>query len=100
MAWELSLKKEELSEGTGQVIEVKGRSIALFQIQGNVYALDNSCLHRGGPLGEGEIEEGIVTCPWHGFEYEVATGQCKTAPGKLKTYPVKVEGEEIYIDVQ
>lgn len=92
-------KKDELLKGEGKVVEAAGKAIALFNVDGRFYAMDNACQHRGGPLGEGDLQGNIVVCPWHGWEYDVTTGQCLTAPGKNVKYQVKVEGDEIFVDV-
>jgi len=63
----------DLQPGAGKVVMVKDRAIALFNVDGTFYAIDNICLHRGGPLGEGELEGCVVTCPWHGWQYDVKT---------------------------
>lgn len=63
-------RRGDIGEGTGKSVEVGGKEIALFNSGGNFYAIDNVCLHRGGPLGEGELEGTIVTCPWHGRQYD------------------------------
>ena len=88
----------DIPPGQATIVEAEGRSLALFNVGGAFYATDNECLHRGGPLGEGFLEEKKVTCPWHGWRYDVATGQAEMDPSmKLNTYPVKVEGEEILV---
>ena len=56
----------DLAPGTGKVVEAEGLRIALFHVEGAFSAIDNTCPHRGGPLGEGELTGEIVTCPWHG----------------------------------
>ncbi|RMH07098.1 MAG: Rieske (2Fe-2S) protein [Nitrospirae bacterium] len=90
----------DIPEGTGYVAEVKGKSIALFNVDGTIYAIDNTCIHRGGPLGEGDLEGEVVTCPWHGWEYNVKTGISVNNPSaKVATYPVIVEGETIKVEV-
>ncbi|MBI4530769.1 MAG: non-heme iron oxygenase ferredoxin subunit [Candidatus Latescibacteria bacterium] len=90
----------ELSPGECTMVEANGREIALFNVDGTYFALDNTCLHRGGPLGEGYLEDEIVTCPWHGWQYNVKTGECSMNPNiKVATYPVTVEGSEIKIEV-
>lgn len=66
---------EDLPEDTGTVVEVGDRQVALFRAGAEVYAYENRCLHRGGPVGEGDVEDGVVTCPWHGWQYHVATGE-------------------------
>lgn len=84
--------------GAGTVAEINEHAIALFNLDGTFYAIDNTCIHRGGPLGEGELEGDCVTCPWHNWEYNVKTGACLTNPAaKVKTYDVKIEGDEVKI---
>ena len=58
----------------GTMVVVNGRHVALFRVGDRFYALDNLCLHKAGPLCEGEIEDGVVTCPWHGWSYDIRTG--------------------------
>jgi nitrite reductase (NADH) small subunit len=82
----------------GITAEVKGQAIALFNVGGTFYAIDNTCVHRGGPLGEGELAGTTVTCPWHQWEYDVKTGKCQNNPAAcVKTYEVKVEGSDIKV---
>jgi len=69
-------------------------------VDGNFQALDDTCPHRGGPLSEGFVEEGVVTCPWHGWQFQLASGECLTDPNTCQTkYEVKVEGDDIFISV-
>ena len=90
----------ELNPGQSKAVEIAGKSIALFNVDGTVYALDNTCLHQGGPLGDGILEKDIVTCPWHMWEYNVRTGEYLGKPGlKVESYPVKIEGDEIKVAV-
>lgn len=80
------------------VLGPDGNEIALFRIEDKIYALDNTCPHAGGPLGEGEVENACVTCPWHGWTFELSTGSCKTMPGMdATTIPVEIRGEEIFL---
>ncbi|MDD5543803.1 MAG: Rieske 2Fe-2S domain-containing protein [Acidobacteriia bacterium] len=88
----------EIPEGTGKAIEVDGKAIALFNVHGKFYALDNTCAHRGGPLGDGMVDDNIVTCPWHGWQWDVVNGQSLFNPQiTVKAYPVTVEGEDIKV---
>lgn len=90
----------ELAPGTCKPVEAGGKVVALFNVDGNIYALDNTCLHRGGPLGEGTLNGEVVTCPWHGWEYNVRTGEKVNVPAvKVATYPVQVEGNDIKVAV-
>ena len=93
-------KADELQPGQGMVAEVAGKEIALFNVGGTVYALNNTCVHRGGPLGEGDLDGEVVSCPWHNWEYNVTTGACLTNPSAcVATFPVVVEGNEIRIEL-
>ena len=88
----------DVKPGTGIVAEVNGRHIALFNVEGAYYALDNVCVHRGGPLGEGDVEGTAVTCPWHGWQFDVKTGGCINNPAaKVESYPVEVEGTDVKV---
>ena len=89
---------DELEPGQGKVVEVEGKEIALFNVDGTFYALDNTCVHRGGPLGEGDLDGEVVTCPWHNWEYNVTTGACVTNPSAcVARFPVAVEGSDVKI---
>jgi len=90
----------DVPPGTGRVVVANGRVLALFNVHGTFYALDNTCLHRGGPVGEGDLEETIVTCPWHGFQYDVTSGRNLFDPEVgLETFAVRVEGDDIFVAV-
>ncbi|MBI3083984.1 MAG: Rieske (2Fe-2S) protein, partial [Candidatus Omnitrophica bacterium] len=82
------------------VVEVGGKTIAVFNCDGTFYAVDNTCVHRGGPLGEGSLSGTTVTCPWHGWEYDVASGTCLTNPAaKIQRFDVKVDGDDVLISI-
>jgi nitrite reductase/ring-hydroxylating ferredoxin subunit len=90
----------DVPPGTGTVVQAGGRAIALFNVGGRFHAIDNTCLHRGGPVGEGDLEEEIVTCPWHGFQYDVTTGRNVLDPDVgLETFAVRVAGGRIEIAI-
>lgn len=92
--------KADIPPGTGKVLEVGGKTVAIFNSNGTFYAIDNTCKHRGGPLGEGSLSGTVVTCPWHGWEYEVTSGECAMdASIKVQTFVVKVEGDDILVSV-
>ncbi len=76
----------------------KGLQIALFKIDGEVYALDNACPHSEGPLGEGELERSVVTCPWHAWQFDVTSGECLNMPGCDATVlPIHMENGDIFL---
>ena len=90
----------DVPPGTGKCIEAGGKQIALFNVGGTFHAIDNTCLHRGGPLGEGELEGMIVTCPWHGWQYDVRTGENEFDRAiKLRCYEVRVEDGDVKVAV-
>ena len=94
-------KTGDLVPGSGKVVKVEGETIALFNVDGTCYAIGNTCPHRGGPLGEGSLEGTTVTCPWHGAQFDVKTGEVLAPPAALgvKSYPVRVEGEDVLIEL-
>ena len=93
-------KRSEIPAGTGKVVEVEGKAIAVFNCDGSFYAIENTCKHRGGPLGEGTLSGTSVTCPWHGWEYDVTSGACSMDDAiKNQTFPVKVEGDDILVSI-
>ena len=80
------------------MVTVNGRHVALFRLGDDFFALDNMCLHRGGPLCDGPIEDGVVTCPWHGWSYEIRTGTMVQDPRVgVSKHDVRIEGDEISI---
>ncbi len=93
-------KVADVKEGKGKTVKASGKQIAVFNAAGKFYAVDNTCLHRGGPLGEGALSGNTVTCGWHGWQYDVTTGACKTNPGaKVQSYKVKVDGDKLMVEV-
>jgi NAD(P)H-dependent nitrite reductase small subunit len=92
---------DEIAPGTGKQVEVNGKQIALFNVDGSFYAIDNTCTHRGGPLAEGLVEGEEVTCPWHGARYNVKTGAVLSppAPKGVVTYNVRAQGNEVEVEV-
>ena len=92
-------RRDEIPDGTGKTVEAGGRKIALFNAGGQFYAIDNSCRHRGGPLGEGDLMGTTVVCPWHGWEYDVTTGQnVDDASVTVACFAVRLDGDDILID--
>ena len=91
----------ELEPGQAKLVKVEGHKIALFNIGGNFYAIDDTYTHRGGPLSEGTIEGDKVTCPWHGATFNVKTGEVMgpPAPKGVKSYRVQVEGSDVTIEI-
>ena len=90
----------EVPAGEGRVVEAAGRSLALFNVDGTVHAIDNTCPHRGGPLGEGDVDGRLVSCPWHAWRWDVTTGANANNPAvRVACFPVTVEGDDVFVDL-
>jgi len=83
------------------VAQVDGRTVALFNVDGTLYAVDDTCTHEGGPLSEGEVDGTIVTCPWHGACFDLTTGEVLEPPAAegVARYEVRVEGDDVKIEI-
>jgi len=94
-------KAGDVSPGKGMMVEVNGKKIALFNVEGSFYAIDDTCTHRGGPLSQGFLEEKQVRCPWHGALFDVTSGEVvgPPAPTGVNRYNVRVEGADIEVEV-
>ena len=93
-------KKSELLPGKAIAKSFNNVPIAIFNIDGKIYAIDDACTHAGGSLAEGEINGMTVTCPWHGATFDIANGSATGAPAfeAVKGYKVVVEGDEVKIE--
>ncbi len=92
-------KKNEIPDDSGKAVEANGVPIALFKVNGKVRAVHQICPHQGGPLDEGGLDGNVVTCPWHGWDFDVTTGVC-TFNDKIKVpvFNVKEEGDDVYVE--
>ncbi|MDB4638006.1 MAG: Rieske (2Fe-2S) protein [Planctomycetaceae bacterium] len=89
---------DEISEDHGLEVVLEGKIIGLFRVEGEIVALDGICPHAGGPLGQGACLDGIVTCPWHGWQFDTRTGQhCLTPQIRQTPYEVEVVDQEIFV---
>ena len=90
----------EVPAGTIKEFGIGGTSIALANVGGKFHAISNVCLHRGGPLGQGILEGGVVTCPWHGWQFDVLTGKTvQNANFGVNCYAVEVRDDDIFVDL-
>lgn len=90
----------EIPAGRGRSFEIAGRTLAIFHADGAFLAIDNLCPHRGGPLADGMLAGTIVTCPWHGWQFDCSTGQStRNAAVCVNRYPTSVEGSTLYVEV-
>ena len=88
----------EFAAGQGRMVTVNGRHVALFRLGEEFFALDNMCLHRGGPLCDGQIKNDVVTCPWHFWSYEIRTGTMVQDPRVgVSRHEVRLDGELISV---
>lgn len=97
-------KVNELPQCQAKCLQANGKEIAVFNIKGKFYAIDNACIHAGGPLSDGSIDEenAQVRCGWHGWGFDLATGKCITHPRQdvfTGTYPVRIQGDEIFVEL-
>ena len=84
--------------GAGKMVVVDGRHVAVFRLGNDLFAIDNLCLHRGGPLCEGAIERDVVTCPWHGWSYNIRSGTMVQDPRVgVSTHDVKLDGDDVLV---
>ena len=89
----------DVPPGEMMTVEVDGAEIVIANLDGDFVAFQNECTHRGGPLGEGLLENGVVECPFHAGQFDVRTGAVVSPPPSeaIKTYPVRVDGDDIKI---
>lgn len=92
---------KDIQSGESKLVEVGGRKIALFNVGGEIFAIADTCSHKGGPLSDGELDGEEVTCPWHGATFNVKTGEGTGGPhgGGVQRYNVQVEGNDIKVEV-
>ena len=91
----------EIEPGKARLFDVKGKPIAFFNVDGQFFAVDNACTHRGGPLAEGEISGHEVTCPWHGARFDVRTGKVVGPPAQqaVARYSVRVTESDLEVEL-
>jgi nitrite reductase/ring-hydroxylating ferredoxin subunit len=74
--------------------------VALFNVEGSIFALDNACPHRGGPLGQGELDGCVVACPWHAWRWDVRTGANVNNPAvRVRCFPIAVEDGQVFVEL-
>jgi 3-phenylpropionate/trans-cinnamate dioxygenase ferredoxin subunit len=90
---------DDLEDGELMAVEVVGEPVCLAKVDGTVYAFTDDCTHIGGPLNEGELDGEVLTCPWHGAQFDVRTGKVLRGPARqdIAIYTVCVEGESILV---
>jgi nitrite reductase/ring-hydroxylating ferredoxin subunit len=100
MAFLRAARKDEIPVGSIREFQVDGKTLAIANVGGTFYAIDNTCLHRGGPLAQGPLSGKVVTCPWHAWQYDVTTGKVVQNPAAgVACYALELRGEDIFADV-
>jgi nitrite reductase/ring-hydroxylating ferredoxin subunit len=103
VSWRLVCRRKDIPRDRGRPIWVGETEIAVFDVNGDVFAVENVCRHLQHPIHEGALDRGCVTCPWHGWRYDLRTGAHLTMFGRrpgLRTFPVRTEGEDVLVDVE
>ena len=97
-----ALRSSDVALGTAKVVDIAGREIAICNVDGEFFAIDDVCTHDGGSLDQGVLEGDEIECPRHGARFNVKTGQALCLPAiiPIRTYPVRLEGENIQVTVQ
>lgn len=90
---------EDLADGFPRAVEAGGREAVLCRVGGSVHAVGARCPHRGGPLAEGTLDGPVLTCPWHGWRFDVRTGRCENDPAfGAGSLAVRVEAGDVYLE--
>jgi 3-phenylpropionate/trans-cinnamate dioxygenase ferredoxin component len=91
----------DVDDGELMAVEVDGEPVCLANVGGSVYAFTDNCTHISGPLNEGELDGEVLTCPWHGAQFNVCTGKVLRGPARqdIQTYAVRVEGDSILVSL-
>ena len=90
----------DIPSGQGKCVEINGKKIAIFHVDGAYYALDDDCPHKQGPLSEGEIDGNEILCPWHGASFDLKTGAVTGGPAAngVQSYKITVDGSDIKLE--
>ena len=91
----------QVASGQRRLVRFEGQEVALFNHEGTIYAISNTCPHSTGPLVEGRLHGTILTCPWHGAQFDITNGLCLGGPvtSNVTTYAVQVKNDGIYLEV-
>ena len=90
---------QQIPEGCMKAVQAGGERLVLYNVAGTIYASAESCPHQGSPLSEGQLEDGVVMCPFHAWEFDVRTGECVSLPEArpLRRFEVRVDGEVVSV---
>jgi nitrite reductase (NADH) small subunit len=100
MPFERALSLRDLPLGAHAKVFVGGQPLLLSHLDGQVFAVHDTCLHRGGSLAAGPLQDGVITCPLHFWGFDVRTGVCTQVPSlALKAFPTKIDDGEVYVEI-
>ncbi|MFM8252987.1 MAG: Rieske (2Fe-2S) protein [Planctomycetota bacterium] len=100
-SWILLASVADCPPGSARELVVGDRIVALYRVDDQFYALDGICPHQGGPLGKGRLHDGVVTCPWHGWQFDVRTGQHQSSKTLCHPrYELKIEDGQVWMQVE
>ena len=99
-AWHKVLELDQLPEGRVTTVTVGTQTLCMTHHDGEYGALDNACPHQGGPLGAGSIENGLLRCPWHGWDYHPCTGLAPGFDDGVETFPLEIRDDGVYVSLQ
>ena len=101
MTWIKVARIEDIPPGTGKMVIANDQLVALFNVDGTFYAIDDACPHQGAPLSEGPLVGCVAICPWHGAEFDVTNGKLLNGPGvqDVNAYPVAISGDDVKIQL-
>ena len=90
----------DVPPGEGRVVLVGSRSLALFNVDGAYHVIDNACPHRGGPMGDGDLDGRVAICPWHGWRWDVTTGANANNPAvKIACFKTAIVDGDVYVEL-
>ena len=93
-------KLSEIQPGKALEKSILARRVAVFNVNGQLYGIESDCKHMRASLANGEVKDGLVKCRWHGWRYNLETGECLDLKNtRLKTYPVSIEGDDIFVEI-
>jgi nitrite reductase/ring-hydroxylating ferredoxin subunit len=102
VSWRVVCTRQQIPPDRGWPVRVGETSIAVFDVDGELMAVENVCRHLGNPIDDGLVEDGCLTCPWHGWRYDLRTGAQLTFFGRrrgLRTFAVRAEGDDVLVEV-
>jgi nitrite reductase/ring-hydroxylating ferredoxin subunit len=98
--WVRAVAAAELPPGRCTEVSIGGKPVALYNVEGMFYATSNTCIHRGGPLGQGMLSGHDVMCPWHAWTWDVRSGENTANPSlRIPSYETKVEGGDVLVRI-